>query len=186
MTETTENDPATTIPQSATPALPTSPPVVCDLTGAPDSGEERLLEYARLLDTAYLSRERTEKAMRWWLRAGEGIEAWTRDLAARENACCAFMTTTVTLVGDQVLWEATTIDDPAARAVLDLMYELPEQRWSGADEVFDRFVATTGVPIVTTDGSATRPATPDEIRSGPTTGSGRPRAPQRFRTPRDA
>ena len=98
------------------------PAVVCDMTDAPDTGEQRLQEYARLFATAFISRERTSTGMRWRLRADDGIEAWARDLAARENACCAFMTTTVSTVGGEVLWDSTTIDDPAARAVLDLLY----------------------------------------------------------------
>jgi hypothetical protein len=100
--------------------------IVCDMTGAPDTGDDRLEEYAHLFAAAYLDRERTDRGgVRWRLRAYPGIETWARDLAARENACCAFMTTTVTVEGAQVLWESVTIDDPAARAVLDLLYELP-------------------------------------------------------------
>jgi hypothetical protein len=131
-----------------TPATTPPPAVVCDMTAAPDTGEQRLDEYARLFAAAFVSRERTDTGMRWRLRADAGIEDWARDLAARENACCAFMTTTVTAAGGQVLWDATTIDDPAARAVLDLMYELPVTRWTHADEMHERFVRTTGVPIV--------------------------------------
>jgi len=100
---------------SAGPATAQEPTIVCDMTDAPDTGQERLAEYARLFDSALISRERTPGAMRWWLRNDEGIEAWAKDLAARENACCAFMTTTVTVAGDRVLWESTTLDDPAAR-----------------------------------------------------------------------
>jgi hypothetical protein len=100
--------------------------IVCDMTSAPDSGAERLEEYARLFAAAYLDRERTAGGgVRWRLRAYPGIETWARDLAERENACCAFMTTTVTVDGGQVLWESVTIHDPAAHAVLDLLYELP-------------------------------------------------------------
>lgn len=152
-------------PSATGPALPA---VVCDLTDAPDSGEERLREYSRLFEVAFISRERTEVGMRWRLRAGEGIEAWARDLAARENACCAFMTNTITPDADHVWWEATTIDDDSARAVLDFFYELPEQRWTDVDQAHDRFVATTGVPIVFSEGPVTRPATLEEIRSGQT------------------
>ena len=32
------------------------PPIACDMTGAPDTGPERLAEYARLFETAYLGR----------------------------------------------------------------------------------------------------------------------------------
>ncbi|WP_088312786.1 hypothetical protein [Kineosporia sp. R_H_3] len=172
MTDATTSVPTATKHPTVNPAdgLSTSgpalPAVVCDMTDAPDTGQERLREYARLFDAAFISREHTEVGMRWRLRADDGIEAWARDLAARENACCAFMTNTVTVVADQVLWEATTIDDDSARAVLDLFYELPEQRWTDVEQVHDRFVAATGVPIVITEGQVTRPAELREIRSG--------------------
>ncbi len=106
----------------------TTPAVVCDMTSAQDSAEERLAEYARLFDAAFVSRARTAGGVQWRLRADPGIEAWARDLAARENACCAFMTNTITLAGGHVLWDASTIDDPVARGVLDLFYNLPGSR----------------------------------------------------------
>jgi len=148
----------------AGPATAHKPAIVCDMTDAPDTGQERLAEYARLFDSALISRERTPEAMRWWLRNDEGIEAWAKDLAARENACCAFMTTTVTVAGDRVLWQSTTIDDPAAREVLDMMYELPERRWTDAGQAYARFSDEIGVPIVASDGPVARPATPVEVR----------------------
>jgi hypothetical protein len=104
--------------------------------------------------------------MRWRFRAYPGIEVWARDLAARENHCCAFLTITVTATDGQVHWDATTIDDPAARAVLNMLYDLPETRFSDVDEAHDRFVEATGVPIVITEGGLTRPATAEEIRHG--------------------
>ena len=55
--------------------------------------------------------------MRWWLRADPGIAEWARDLAARESACCAFLTIAVTEDGDRVRWEASA--EPAAQAVVD-------------------------------------------------------------------
>ncbi|WP_214400973.1 hypothetical protein [Pseudonocardia lacus] len=127
----------------------TAPPaVVCDMTDAPDTGEQRLAEYARLFAEAFVARERTPAGFRWRLRADAGVEAWARDLAAREMACCAFLSITVTRVDGEVRWDTTTIDDPAATAVLELMYELPEAEWAGVDELHERFVRTTGVPIV--------------------------------------
>jgi hypothetical protein len=53
--------------------MPENPPVVCDLTGAPDTGEQRLAEYGRLLQSAYLSRDRDPDGVRWLLRADPGI-----------------------------------------------------------------------------------------------------------------
>ena len=103
-------------------------PIVCDMTDAPDTGTERLAEYARLFATAYLGRERPSPGvMRWRLRADPGVEAWAADLAARENRCCTFMETTVSRRGAEVIWEASTVDDADAHRVLDVMYELPDQ-----------------------------------------------------------
>ena len=155
----------TTAQEPAGPAR--QPAIACDMTDAPDTGQERLAEYARLFDSALVSRERTPEAMRWWLRNDEGIEAWAKDMAARENACCSFMTTTVTVAGDRVLWESTTIDDPVAREVLDMMYELPERRWTDAGQAYARFTDGIGVPVMISDGPVVRPATPGEVRSGP-------------------
>ena len=151
---------------SADPTTAQKPAIVCDMTDAPDTGQERLAEYARLFDSALISRERTPGAMQWWLRNDEGTEAWARSLAARENACCAFMTTTVTVAGDRVLWESTAIDDPVARQVLDMMYELPERRWTDAGQAYARFTGEIGVPVVISDGPVARPATPAEARGG--------------------
>lgn len=141
----------------------TTPAVVCDMSSAPDSAEERLAEYARLLDAAFVSRERTAAGVRWRLRADPGIEAWARDLAARENACCAFMTVAVTLAGEDVLWDASTIDDPVARGVLDLFYELPGNRSPDVAAMHARF-ERIGVPVVIAEGAVTRSATAAEIR----------------------
>ncbi len=154
----------TTSPDSAETAPPTA--VVCDMTDAPDTGEQRLAEYARLFATTLVSRERIPAGFRWRLRADAGVEAWARDLAAREMACCAFLSITITPVDGEVWWDTRTIDDPAAGAVLELMYGLPEAEWADVDEMHERFVRTTGVPIVVADGPVTRLATPEEIRTG--------------------
>jgi hypothetical protein len=97
------------------------PDVVCTLTD--DDARERVAEYARLFAAAYAGRERTTAGMRWWLRAEPGIAEWARDLAARERACCAFLTIAVTVAGDRVLWEMTA--EQAAQAVVDGFHDLP-------------------------------------------------------------
>jgi hypothetical protein len=95
--------------------------IVCTLT---DKGaRERLDEYARLFAMAYAGRERTAAGMRWWLSPDPGVADWARDLAARETACCPFLTISITVVDDYVLWEAT--GDPAAQGVVDWFHDLP-------------------------------------------------------------
>ena len=100
-------------------------PIVCDMTDAPDTPEARLEAYAHLFSLGLERSERTETGMGWRFRHSPEAEDLARELAARENACCGFMTTTVTVVGDELRWDATTVDDPMAHAVLDFMRELP-------------------------------------------------------------
>lgn len=164
----TTPDPRTGQAASSDPETEPRPAIVCDLSDAPDTGPERLAEYARLFQDAYLDRDRDQAGVRWLLRASQGIEERARDLASRENACCAFMTNTVTREGDLVIWHAATIDDEAAQAVLDLFYDLPLHRWSSwpeAEDALDRWSAT-GVPIIVREQGTARPATSREIRQG--------------------
>jgi hypothetical protein len=114
-------------------------PVVCDMAGAPDTGTERLGEYQRLFSQALAGRERTAGGIRFRFKAQPGIEAWVRDLAAREKACCAFFTFTISTLGEEVRWDAAVIDDDVARAVLDEFYALPDTLADGFEGVPDRF-----------------------------------------------
>ena len=100
-------------------------PIVCDMSDAPDSPEARLEAYANLFSLGLETSERSETGMRWRFRHSPEAEDLARELAARENACCGFMTTTVTVVGTELRWDATTVEDPMAQAVLDFMRELP-------------------------------------------------------------
>ena len=95
--------------------------IVCTLTD--DDTRRRLDEYARLFAAAFAGRERTAAGMRWTLRAEPGVAEWARGLAARERACCAFLTISVTVADDRVLWEVTA--DPAAQPVVDWFSDLP-------------------------------------------------------------
>lgn len=100
-------------------------PIVCDMTQAPDTETDRLAEYQRVFAEALVARERTVEGFRFRFRDDDGIEPWVRDLAAREQACCAFFTFTVTRAGGEVLLDGTVVDDDTARAVMDEFYELP-------------------------------------------------------------
>jgi hypothetical protein len=113
--------------------------IVCDMTTAPDTAQERIAEYGRLFAEALIGREKTAQGIRFRFRAAPGIEAWVRDLAGREKACCAFYDFTVTAVDDQVLWEATVVDDDVARALLAEFYALPDTVGQGEKALLDRF-----------------------------------------------
>jgi hypothetical protein len=101
--------------------------IVCTLTA--DAHRERLAEYGLLFAAAFVARERTPDGARWTLTADPGIAEWARTLAERENACCAFLTNTVTVVGERVLWDMTSIDDPVARAAVEEFSALPDRRY---------------------------------------------------------
>ena len=116
-------------------------PIVCDMSTAPDTGPQRLAEYDRLFSTHLLGRERRRDGIRFRLRADAGVEAWVRDLAAREKTCCAFLDSQVTVERGQVLWDITTIDDEIARAILDDYYELADSAGTDTDELHRRLSA---------------------------------------------
>src|SRR4029453_14280150 len=109
-------------------------PIVCDMSTAPDTGPQRLAEYDRLFSTHLLGRERRGDGIRFRLRADQGVEAWVRDLAAREKACCKFLDSQIVVHHSQVLWDIRTIDDDIARAILDEYYDLPDSAGGAADE----------------------------------------------------
>lgn len=130
MSEPANTSTATRPSAAAVATAESGPPIVCDMTDAPDTWPERLAEYARLFEAAYIGRDHDQAGAHWLLRADTGIEEWARDLADRENACCAFMTNTVTREGDLVIWHMTTTDDQVAKAVLDVFHDLPLRHWS--------------------------------------------------------
>ena len=109
-----------------------------------------------------IGRERIDGGIRFRFRSEEGVEAWVRDLAAREKACCAFFTFTVRQDGDQLRWDAAVVDDDIARRILDEFYRLPETVTEGAQALHDRF-ADQGLRVVIDDGETRRPVTTEEL-----------------------
>ena len=137
-----------------------NPPIACDMTGAPDTGPERMAEYQRLFTDALVGRERTGAGIRFRLRADQGIEDWVRDLAAREKACCPFFDFSVTTAGDEVHWDATVIDDDTARAILDEFYAMPDNLESGVEGLEARLVGRRLEIVASPDGAV------KEVRQG--------------------
>jgi hypothetical protein len=123
-----------------------STPIVCDMTDAPDTDQQRLAEYRRLFEQALVGREQTAEGIRFRFRADPGIEDWVRDLAAREKACCAFYAFAVTVEGDGVLWDCAVPDNDAARAILDEFYLLPDSAVGSLDD-FTRRLDQRGVEV---------------------------------------
>lgn len=137
-------------------------PIVCDMTDAPDTAAERLAEYERLFGSALVGRERTGEGIRFRFRDEPGLEAWVRDLATREKACCAFFTFAITSQGDEVWLDASVVDDDLARQVLDEYYRLPESLAEGAGALIERFAGQGLQVMVRDDRGERRPATPAE------------------------
>jgi hypothetical protein len=129
---------------------PITVPIICDMTTARDTGPERMLEYGRLFAQALLGRERTAAGIRFRLRADDGVEAWVRDLAAREKACCPFFDFQITTGADVVLWDAGVIDDDIARAILDEFHALPDTVAHGVEGLESR-LTEKGLRIMTND-----------------------------------
>ena len=117
----------------------TTPPIVCDMSTAIDTPEERLAEYRSLFGDHLLGRERTGAGIRFRFRAAAGVADHVRDLAVREKACCAFFDFEVDESDGQVVWGAKVVDDSLARRILDDFYDLPETLDVGVEGLLDRF-----------------------------------------------
>lgn len=139
-----------------------NPPIVCDMTDAPDTAVERLAEYQALFANSLIGRERTAGGIRFRFRDEPGLEDHVRDLAAREQACCAFFTFTITRHDDEIWWDSSVVDEDIARQILDEMYQLPDTAGEGVDVMFQRF-SDDGLTVVINDDGTMRPATPDEL-----------------------
>ena len=130
------------------------PAIACDLSDASDTAEERMAEYDRLFTQALAGRERTEQGVRLRLRAEEGVEAWVRDLAAREKACCPFYNFTVDTTDGEVWWDISLVDGVAAddeqmaRTLLDTYYYAPDYAAEGVAGV-TRWLAGNGLAVTT-------------------------------------
>src|SRR5688572_12899736 len=122
--------------------------IACDMSTAPDTAAERTAEYGRLFGQHLVGRERTAEGIRFRLRAEEGVEAWVRDLSAREKACCPFADFEVATVDGEIHWDITVVDDDLARAVLEELYQVPER--AGEDwQNIQRRLADVGFTITT-------------------------------------
>lgn len=126
---------------------PPSIPVVCDMTTATDTTEERLADYRRLFGSALVGRERTADRIAFRFAADDGVEALVRDLAASEHDCCSFMFFDVTATHGEVRMAVTVVDDDTAHAVLDEYHRLPESLAGTDAEMFARF-ADLGLDVI--------------------------------------
>lgn len=136
-------------------------PIVCDMTTAPDTLQERLDQYRAVFATL-IERERTDTGIRFRLCNDADLEVRVRRLAQLEKECCAFFDFSVTRHDDEIHWDASVVDDPVARELLDQYFELPITVHGPTTALYDDFVAT-GAAVVINDNGTMRPATPTEI-----------------------
>jgi hypothetical protein len=127
--------------ESAVNIPPASTPIVCDMTTAPDTAQQRLDAYRRLFGQHLISREKTSQGIRFRLRAEPGVEDQVRELAAREMACCAFFAFDVIVDGEQVIWDCAVSDNDTARAILEEYYLLPDTAPQSPAELSGRLTA---------------------------------------------
>jgi hypothetical protein len=139
-----------------------SSPVVCDMTHAADTPAERRAEYHDLFTRALVDRERIATGIRFRFGADPGVGEQVRDLAAKEQACCAFFNFTIGEQVDEVWWDASVIDDPVARQILDEFYEFPARLSEDTENLHARF-SEAGLDFVVDDQGVRRLATPGEF-----------------------
>ena len=139
-----------------------TPPILCNMTGAPDTAAERLATYAALFDDALVGRERTPEGARFRFRNEPDIEHRVRELAQLEQACCAFFSFAIEAREQEIWWDASVPDDDMARQALDEFLLLPDIVGQGLDAVFDRYDAQ-GLQVMVEEGDALRPATRTEL-----------------------
>lgn len=142
-------------------------PIVCDMTTATDTTEDRLREYRDLFGHHLTSRERTAAGIRFHFARHDGLAERIRDLAAREKACCAFFNFDIVEHDDEITWDATVIDDPIARQILDEYYDLPVTMAESNEALFARFTQR-GLNVVIDDGGTIRPAAHEDLGLAPT------------------
>jgi hypothetical protein len=111
--------------------IPPDAPIVC--TVKPGEEAAGLEAYRTLFADALVSGERTEWGVRWTFRHDDGIEPRVRELAAMEQACCAFLRMSITRTEDHVVWDV--IGPANAREFLDEYAQLPQTVLGGADRL---------------------------------------------------
>lgn len=113
-----------------------------------------MAEYARLFDHALPASERTSDAAIWRFTSHAGVEPWVRDLAAREAACCPFLTYTVTADHAEVTYQITGDSRPTIKTILDEIHHLPHHSTDGLHGLLQR-LDTAGMQLHTSDDTTT-------------------------------
>src|SRR3954447_17441245 len=81
--------------------------IACDMSGAPDTPEERLSAYRSLFEHALVGRERGAYVVVFRFRADPATRAAVELLVRREAECCPFVDYRVEASGDELRWTTT-------------------------------------------------------------------------------
>ncbi len=141
---------------------PAHAPIVCDFTDAPDTPEERLNEYGQLFGAGLISRERTTTGVT--LTFAVRMASWVADLAAREAACCPFMSYRVTHDDETVRWE--TSGPTQAQPILDEYYELYQTAATASVDDLIASLATRGFTVTHSPDDPFQHTQPDDHLNG--------------------
>jgi hypothetical protein len=134
-------------------------PIVCDMSTARDTPDERMAEWGELFDLALLSRERRTDAVVFAFRADPGRREQLEDLARREHACCPFLDLRLEADDDELVWTTSNVlsgDEGASIDVfLDALHDLPEQAVSDMEGLLGR-LADRGLKVVESSAGSER------------------------------
>lgn len=97
--------------------------------------------FAQLIDG-----ERTVEGCRWYFRNPAGFAQALRELAAREHQCCPFVTFTLFLEGERLVWE--TIGPKEAQGVIDVFYGLPQSLQRDDLSTLKQAAESAGVQLI--------------------------------------
>ena len=126
-------------------------PIACDMTDAEDTIASRLLEYRRLFEHALLSRTSTDTSTTFRFAPRPGVQDWVLDLVRREAACCPFLSYTVELEEEQIVW---TTSGGLGASDIALVDEFIAAATTATDSVAvaEQLAARSGVPVIAPPG----------------------------------
>ena len=109
----------------------TDVPIVCDMSAAEDTPDERIAEWGELFDRALLGRERRPDSVVLSFKDESGTREQVEDLARRDHACCPFLDYRIETTGEGVRLTTSNVVTGEERAsidvFLDTLYDLPDQ-----------------------------------------------------------
>jgi hypothetical protein len=130
----------------------TDVPIVCDMSTAPDTPDERMAEWRELFNHVLVRRERHADSVALYFRAEPGRREQLEDLASREHACCPCLDIRLGADGGELIWTTTNVrtgeEHASIDVFLDALYALPDHAAGDMEGLLDQF-AEHGLNVVT-------------------------------------